>query len=229
MHSRDYLDVGDFAFMRGTEPADAAAMFPDWTPTDRVALVAPDPIADTGRLAGPALAWTALFYGRPEAGAPDFFDYPNHYVVGGEHNATPQILGPGAEAEWSRAWCKLDAWPSTHHAVAAPEADVLMAACFMLEPTVLVWPARLSPPGRIDLPAGPDENVARRLLQTRIREVWFYGDEPRDQSAAWRLEYGGGAGQLARDAADLLPARPETVDRPVYLERTDAEAVLSAP
>lgn len=84
MHSRSYLEKPDFRFLRGTERRGLSDLFPDWTSAERIVFVAPDPIEDTGRLAGFVLAFTALFYGREEVQSPDFFDHPNHYVVGGE-------------------------------------------------------------------------------------------------------------------------------------------------
>jgi hypothetical protein len=67
-----------------------------WAPRDRVAFVAPDPVADLPRLAGPVLAWTQRFYDREIAREDGFFDYPRHFVIGGEPGACPRVLGPYA-------------------------------------------------------------------------------------------------------------------------------------
>lgn len=178
-------------------------MLEPWAPHDRVAFVAPDPVADLPRLAGPVLAWTQRFYDREIAREDGFFDYPRHFVIGGEPGACPRVLGPTTRAEWSAAWCRLDIWPPTHHIVADPAPETLMAALLMLEPEVLVWPARLTPPASIALPGGPDESVARLILAARLHSVWLYDDAPGD-GEGWRVATGGGAADLAGQADALV-------------------------
>lgn len=221
MHSRSYLDRRDFQFVRGTERRRLSDIFPEWTPAERVVFVAPDPIEDAGRLAGFVLALTALFYGRDEALSPDFFDYPNHYVVGGVEGAETRLLGPTLSAEWTSAWCDLDVWPSTHHAVAEPIPSKLLAAAFMLEPTILVWPEWLPMPETIDLPAGPSDGEAWRLLERSVREVWFYGGESTGAQKGWQLRCSGGAGQLQREAMDLLPYVPDSAIGDAFFRSAD--------
>lgn len=66
MHSRWYFDRRNFQFTRGTERMGLSGVFPEWTSTERVVFVAPDPTEDTAHLCGVVLAPTALFYGREE-------------------------------------------------------------------------------------------------------------------------------------------------------------------
>ncbi len=226
MHSRLYLDKQDFQFERGAEHLGLSGAFPEWTPAERVVFVAPDPSEDTARLSGFVLALTALFYGREEVRSPDFFDYPKHYVVGGEEGAETRLLGPTLSTDWGAAWCKLDVWPATHHAVADPVSSKLLAAAFMLEPTVLVWPERLSAPEAIDLPAGPTDDAARRLLRTHVREVWFYGDNSIAERSGWKLRCAGGAGQLQREAIDILPYTPDTRPDRAFFRSADPQEFL---
>lgn len=226
MHSRSYLDKRDFQFVRGTERRNLSEMFTGWVPAERVVFVAPDPIEDTAVLAGFVLALTALFYRREEALSPEFFDYPNHYVVGGERGAETRLLGPTLSAEWTPAWCNLDVWPSTHHAVAEPVYSKLLAAAFMLEPTVLVWPASLSTPELIDLPAGPTDDIARALLTRHVHEVWFYGNDSWVTRSGWQLGCSGGARQLRREALDILPRVPDTASDTVFFRCADPREIL---
>jgi hypothetical protein len=108
MHSRDYLSDSDFVCTRGATRAALAEVLAPWSPGDRIAFIVPDPVADLASLAGPVLAWTQRFYGRDVARQPGFFDYPRHFVIGGEPAAAPRVLGPNAGAAWSPAWCRLD-------------------------------------------------------------------------------------------------------------------------
>ncbi len=227
MHSRSYLEKRDFQFVRGSERRGLSDMSPEWTPAERVVFVAPDTIEDTGRLAGFVLAFTALFYGREEARSPDFFDYPNHYVVGGEQGVETRLLGPALSTDWSPSWCRLDVWPSTHHAVAEPVSSKLLAAAFMLEPTILVWPERLPAPEAIDLPAGPPDNDARRLLKRHVRELWFYGDDVSETRSGWQLRCSGGASTLQREAIDSLPHVPDTEPGHASFRTADPRELLN--
>ena len=199
MHSPHYLKPTDFRFTQNDRVVGTAEVFPGWSPADRLVVIAPDPTADLVRTAGLVLAWTQRFYDRPEARADGFYDYPSHYVVGGEAGAEPRVLGPSAEAWWSAAWCRLDVWPSIRHVVADPDPLPLLGAALMLEPTVLVWPARLSVPGSMALPPNLDDRNARRLLRARLREVWRYGDEPFGATDGWALAWCGGAAELTRE------------------------------
>lgn len=226
MHSRRYLDRRDFRFERGTERVGLSDIFPDWSPTERVVFVAPDPIEDTVRLSGFVLALTALFYDREEAQFPEFFDYPNHYVAGGDWGRDTRLLGPTSSTDWSPAWCRLDVWPSTHHAVTEPVSSKLLAAAFMLEPSILVWPQRLSAPEEIDLPAGPPDGDARRLLRRHVRELWFYGDDSPGARPGWWLRCSGGARQLQREAIDNLPRAPETAPDLAFFRSADPREIL---
>jgi hypothetical protein len=226
MHSRSYLDKRDFQFVRGTKRRGLSDIFSEWTPAERVVFVAPDPIEDMALLAGFVLARTALFYGREETRSPAFFNYPNHYVVGGEQGAETRLLGPTLSAEWTPAWCNLDVWPSTHHAVAEPVSSKLLAAAFMLEPTVLVWPAWLSTPELIDLPAGPTDDISRSLLKRHVHEVWFYDNDSSVAQSGWQLTCSGGARQLRGEAIDLLPRVPDTASDPAFFRCADPREIL---
>lgn len=227
MHSQHYLEAEDFRFTRGDRVARAPEVFTDWSPADRLVVVAPDPAADLVRTAGLVLAWTQRFYDRPAARAEGFLDYPSHYVVGGEAGAVPRILGPSATASWSRAWCRLDVWPSTRHVVADPDPLQMLGAALMLEPTVLVWPARLEVPASMALPPDLDDCSARRLLRARLREVWRYADEPFDVATGWSLEWTGGAAQLTHEAHGRLADAPRAEGRlQTCLERVEPDRFL---
>jgi hypothetical protein len=204
MHSQAYLRAEDFTFRQGDAVRSRAALVPDWSAQDRVVIVAPDPVNDLLASAGLVLALTHAFYDRPVAHEPGFFDYPAHFVIGGEAGARPQILGPVEQRPWSRAWCRLDVWPSSHHAVADPSPESLCQAAFMLEPTRLLWPRRLPRPDTLDMPAGPDHAGVVALWRQRLHQILRYtvADEPR---ADWSIELDGTSRALARDAAGLLP------------------------
>lgn len=205
MHSRHYLQADDFAIDRGAPESGTSRVFADWSPSRRVAIVAPDPAADLFRLAGVVLALTHRFYDRPEARSEGFFDYPSHYVIGGEAGAEPRVVGPTHEAPWSAAWCRIDVWPSSRHLVAHPDVATLLAAALMVEPTLLLWPSRLPRARDVELSVGPGDGVVRRLLRARLGAVWLYGSDLPDVAGSWRLSWGGGAAQLTREAADRLP------------------------
>lgn len=159
--------------------------------------------------AGLVLAWTQRFYDRPAARTEGFFDYPSHYVVGGEAGATPRVVGPSGEAWWSRTWCRLDVWPSTRHVVADPDPLQMLPAALMLEPTALVWPARFAVSPSMALPPNLDDrSSARRLLRARLCAVWRYSDDLSGAETAWQLEWIGAAAQLTREALDRLPESP---------------------
>lgn len=227
MHSSNYLQAEDFRFARGDRVARAHEIFPDWSLADRLVVVAPDPAADLVPTAGFLLAWTQRFYDRPAARATGFFDYPSHYVVGGETGAVPHILGPSAKASWSRAWCRLDVWPSIRHVVADPDPLQMLGAALMLEPTALVWPARLAVPTSMALPPDLDDRSTRRLLRARLREVWRYSDEPFDTATGWSLEWTGGAAQLTHEAIGRLADAPRPGGRlQVCLERMEPDRFL---
>ncbi len=227
MHSPHYLRAEDFRFTQGDRVARAPAVFPGWSPADRLVVIAPDPATDLLRTAGLVLAWTQRFYDRPAARAEGFLDYPSHYVVGGEAGAVPRVVGPSAQAWWSRAWCRLDVWPSIRHVVADPDPLQMLGAALMLEPTALVWPARFAVPASIALPPDLDDGSARRLLRARLREVWRYADEPLDAATGWRLEWAGGAAQLTREALDRLADAPRAEARlEACLERMEPDRFL---
>ncbi len=225
MHSREYLSRDDFAFTRDGRSLGPEGVLEPWSPRDRVAFVAPDPVADLPRLAGPVLAWTQRFYDREIARENGFFDYPRHLLVGGEPGAAPRVLGPATSAGWSAAWCRLDIWPATHHVVADPDPATLMAAVLMLEPDVLVWPARVTPPASMALPSGPDETVARLLLAARLHSVWLYDDAPDGGGEGWSLTIGGGAAALAGEAMALVG--DSFAGRSAYLVKARRSAFVS--
>lgn len=96
MHSRNYLRGEDFRFVCRTGETRFEEIIPGWSPHDRVVIVAPDPARDIAAAAGLVLALTQAFYDRPVAREADFFDYPSHFVIGGERGAQPRILGSKA-------------------------------------------------------------------------------------------------------------------------------------
>lgn len=209
MHSRHQLRADDFVIEPGPGEAPDDAPIAGWQAGNRAAIVAPDPCGDLLRVAGIVLAWTHRFYDRPAAEAADFYDYPSHYVVGGEDGAAPRLLGPDQQAGWSAAWCELDVWPSIRHLVAHPEPAGLFAAALMIEPSHLLWPSRLPWPRDVELAFGPGDRKVRRLMRARLEDVILYGQDLQDRPGAWRLRWHGGAGELTQAAARLLPGSRE--------------------
>jgi hypothetical protein len=208
MHTRGYLDPGDFHFVHDSRVRSREELIPQWTPGDRVVVVAPDPADALVATGGLLLALTCAFYQRPAAHRPDFYDYPSHFVIGGEAAAEPRLLGPGEQQPWSEAWCELDVWPNTHHAVAAPSPASLLQAAFMLEPTRLIWPADLAVPNHYAPPEGtvnPDQTDMRRLLRNRLRQVLLWSRDD-ISSQSWRLGLAHRPRKLVAEAAALLPA-----------------------
>jgi hypothetical protein len=207
MHTRGYLDPGDFRFVHDSSVRSREELIPQWSPGDRVVVVAPDPAHALVATGGLLLALTCAFYQRPAARRPGFYDYPSHFVVGGEAGTEPRLLGPSEQRPWSEAWCELDVWPNTHHAVAAPSPASLLQAAFMLEPTRLIWPAVLPVPDHYAPPenaVNPDQTDIRRLLRTRLRQVllWSRGEPSPD---SWRVELADRPRKLVAEAEELLP------------------------
>jgi hypothetical protein len=202
MHSRHQLRETDFVITghhTGTGPLRIGAA------TGRVLVVAPDANADLAFAAPIILALTHAFYARPAAQADGFFDYPPHFVVGGDAAASaPRLLGPCHRRPWSDAWCWLDVWPTTHHAVAAPSPDAMLQAALMLEPAVLLWPRRLPYPAP---GTTPDELDALPLLRARLREVLLYGPA-QNGHGDWTIALRDGALRLAQEAQARLPDTP---------------------
>lgn len=207
MHSRKYLHAEDFAFVHGTEAGSLDELFPAWSPTDRVVVVAPAPGRDLGATAALLLALTRRYYEHPAARRPGFYDYPSHFVVGGQAGAEPHLLSPREQASWSEAWCEIDVWPNTHHAVADPSPEALLQAVFMLEPTRLIWPAEIPVPGNYAPPenaVNPDQRDMRGILGNRLRQVLLWTREGHPDG--WRVEMSGSSRQLVARAVALLPA-----------------------
>ena len=226
MHSRHYLRADDFVLESGEEHARGDDFFSGWEPANRAVVVAPDPRGDLLRVAGIVLAWTHQFYERLAAESEDFYDYPNHYVIGGENGAEPRMLGPTEEAEWSGAWYELDVWPATRHLVAHPDTASMLAAALMVEPTHLLWPSRLSQPKDVEIPFGPGDRKIRRLMRARLESVILYGADPQDDPGAWRLSWSGGAGELTQEAGQLLPGPCEPAARAEWFLSTAVDSFL---
>lgn len=229
MHTRSHLNADDFRFHGAA--TGVAGLMPEHTATSRVVFVAPDAAAGAADLAGLTLALAHAFYARPEAAAPDFYDYPSHFVVGGRDGAEPRLLHTAAAEPWSKAWCHLDVWPNTHHAVADPSPFALIQAVYMLEPNVLVWPAELTLPGRYAPPEDavhPDQSDMERLLRRRLDRVLLYSAPAGSDTAdSTRIDLTGGAAELARRTLARLPAADRPTDeriaaaafRPIAVDR----------
>jgi len=225
LHSRYYLKREDFVFRGQEEEYPLTAVVPEWSPRDRVVVVAPDVPRDLSATAPLVLALTQVFYDRPEVRASGFFDYPSHFVVAGESDASPKVLGPDDSRWWSAAWCRLDVWPSTHHVIADPEPAALFRAVVMLEPDRLLWPTRLALPERFDAPAGPDHADVYALLRNRLRQVILYSDAATADhgEGAWTVRITGRSKQLMDEAVDLVkaettPTLPPARFRPVAVD-----------
>ncbi len=228
MHSPHYLASGDFtAYTAAGESADAER-FTDGRADARVAIIAPDPVGDLQRCAGPVLLWTHRFYERLRAHTPDYFDYPSHYVIGGMPYAEPRLLGAGERVPWSDAWCRLDVWPAIRHGIAAPEPATMLAAALSVEPTHLLWPARWRWPRDVDIDPGPGDRAARGLLRARLHAASVYGDEAAVQPGAWRLAWTGGAARLTEEARARLPDAPPKAAHEVCLASIAVDEFLGA-
>ncbi len=184
-------------------------LLPARNASTRIVFVAPDPVGDMIDLAGLTLALAHAFYARPQAHAPGFYDYPSHFVVGGSAGAEPRLLNTAASEPWSRAWCALDVWPNTHHAVAEPTPFGLIQAVYMLEPDILVWPARLTLPDHYAPPAddvNPDQRDMESLLARRLQQVLLYEHAGTlNAEASTRVALTGAAADLGHRAVSLLP------------------------
>lgn len=208
MHTRSQLRSADFQWIGSAAGLDA--LIPEWEPGTRVVFVAPDPAQDLADLAGLILALAHAFYDRAEAREPGFYDYPSHFVVGGSAEAEPRLLHTAACQAWSEAWCEMDVWPNTHHAVADPSPGNLIQAVYMLEPNVLVWPAHLALPSHY-APApnavSPDQSDMEGLLRRRLHRVLHYTSGPATEAAAaTQVALSGASADLARKAIGCLPA-----------------------
>jgi hypothetical protein len=210
MHTRHQLRAADFRY-HGTA-ASLAELLPGHTPNDRVVFVTPDPGAGLADLTGLILALAHAFYDRPETAASDFYDYPSHFVIGGTPGAEPRLLHTAASEPWSEAWCEVDVWPNTHHAVADPSAFSLLQAVYMLEPNVLVWPANLALPTHYAPPenaVNPDQSDMEGLLSRRLRQVLLHDATATDDTpGATRIELQDRNAALARRALACLPQAP---------------------
>ena len=225
MHSQHYLQASDFAGRTPEGDVPPTGLFGDWSDRARVAIVAPDPANDLLRAAGTVLLWTYRFYQRLQERDTEF-DYPSHYVIGGQTDAEPALLGPDASAKWSAAWCRIDVWPSIRHAVAHPDAPSMLAAALALEPTHLLWPARWPWPCEAEIAFAPGDAVARSLLLARLEQVLVYGDAASAQPGAWCLSWSGGAARLTREAHARLPAGTPEPDFEEWLAPVPPAAFL---
>jgi hypothetical protein len=209
MHTRGPLSADDFRFLHRSTVRSRDELIPDWSPQDRIVVVAPDPGDALIATGGLLLALTQAFYDRPDAMRPGYYDYPSHFVIGGEDGAEPTLLSPGARRPWSDAWCELDVWPNTHHAVADPCPRTLLQAVFMLEPTRLLWPAALAVPQAYAPPGNavsPDQTDMRSLLRSRLRQVLLWSRDAASES--WHVQIKGRSRELVQEAAARLPDEP---------------------
>jgi len=209
MHTREHLQGKDFRWHGAA--ASLEELLPAHDAGSRVVFVAPQPATALADLAGLILALAHAFYDRAQAHSPGFYDYPSHFVVGGHQGAEPRLLHTAASEPWSEAWCEVDVWPNTHHAVADPTPFHLIQAVYMLEPNILVWPADLTLPAHFaptENAVNPDQRDMEGLLGRRLQQVLLYSHEPRtaDDSASTRIELASGAQELARKALACLPA-----------------------
>lgn len=182
-------------------------VFPRWRASDRVVIVAADPVSDLKLSGGLVLALTAAFYARPETREASYFGYPSHFVVGGEPGAQPRLLRPGESRPWGAGWCWIDVWPGTHHMVADPSAASLLRAVLMLEPTVVMWPQRLRWPRHAFAQlAGLAEDAAWLLLRSHLRQLITYQISPLAESTgqSWSLDLAGRSAQLLQEAVNRL-------------------------
>ena len=211
MHSRDRLHANELRVGESGFRHQVA----DWHPNDRTVFVAPDPVNDLPALAGLVLAFAHAFYDRPEAGVEGFYDYPSSFVIGGKTGAEPRLLHPGAAEDWSEAWCELDVWPNTHHAVSDPDPGALLRTACMLEPTRLVWPERLAVPGHFappPSPVNPEQEDMIGLFRRRLKQVVTWSDSIGGDQDGWRVDLRGAALELAREAVRRLPDDAGTGD-----------------
>lgn len=112
MHSSKELNSAMFGYMVDGQPADFAAIFPDFGECDRLGIVARTPGGALGASAL-LLATITAFYDRERAHAECFFRYPDYFLF---HAGAS--IGP---------YGRLDVWPE-HKEVAVGDPESLLCA-----------------------------------------------------------------------------------------------------
>lgn len=183
MHTRHILSAEHFTYRTGDGGAASFVDFcSDYSPQDRVAIVAPT--FDEGVIhAGLAtLALTTAFYDalRRRWGGAEFFDYPSHFCLVDRDDAgvlTPRGRIAGDVEPLHDAWSNLDVWPSSKWIAAGSTPADMLAATFDLQIERLLWPegwgfseGKRSAGRRLP-------EYANRMLRTRLRSVWCYASD----------------------------------------------------
>lgn len=183
MHTSTVLRPGDFRYeMRDAGVARAcgfADFCPDYHPLDRVAVVWSDLHGGLFGSAYPLLAITTAFYEslRSRHGETPFFDYPQHFCIKADADASVSH-GIGDAA---RPWSMLDVWPENRWKVCEAAPAALLRAIFDLQINRVFWPAawwNASLSGPAAPPSLPDH--IHRMLATSLKQVHLYGTRAGD-------------------------------------------------
>ncbi len=203
MHTSQALRSSHFEYRRpGADGRVAFSAFcADYHDQDRVAVVSPcleDGILHT---AYALLALTTAFYDVQRANGGDFFIYPQHFAIIGEHppgavparhpNSLDDKIGiaTGAgpldltldEAGIGGAWSWLDVWPASNWFTAPVTPVAMLRKAFDLHINRLFWPQDFIPRHQKDRNSVSEESpdtllrsYARRMLRTRLKSVYYY-------------------------------------------------------
>ncbi len=203
MHTSQALRSSHFEYRRpGADGRVAFSAFcADYHDQDRVAVVSPRLEDGVLHTAYALLALTTAFYDVQRANGGDFFIYPQHFAIIGEHppgaaparppNGSSDKIGiaTGAgrldltldEAGIGGAWAWLDVWPGGNWHTASQTPAAMLKKAFDLHINRLFWPQDYTPRSR---PVQATENgecadpplpeYARKMLRTRLKSVYYY-------------------------------------------------------
>lgn len=213
MHTSTRLGAADFHFWRhgptGVHPTDFAAFCPDYHELDRIGVVSPTLEAGVYHTSYALLALTTAFYDSLRTRSDDFFDYPQHFAfVGAEAGKPCTGNGPlpvDTPNLW-HAWSWLDVWPEQKWVTAPVTTAGLLQRVFDYQINRLFWPRRLNTDGT----AAALPPYIWKMLRTRLKAVYYYGDLDATQPAQcgeWiELRVAPGVDTIVQESLELLPA-----------------------
>ena len=146
----------------------------DWQPTDRMAVVSPDPTGGIHGCGLIVLAITTCFYEAQRARNERFFVYPLYFALLGLDDG---CLEPDAQqrASVAEAWGNLDVWPDSNWRWAPRHVDSMLEQAAAHRVNHLLWPASFGMQShqRDDRNESAACDAARRL-RASLRTVLLY-------------------------------------------------------
>ncbi|MEM7028120.1 MAG: hypothetical protein AAF629_00910 [Chloroflexota bacterium] len=177
MHTSTRLNNTDFKYWHQRQGQMVETTFdhfcPNYYPLDRLGVVSPhleDGVLETG---SGLLAVTTAFYDTQRAHTTDFFAYPQHFALVGQHKEciqTYQGFRASTQAGLWDSWSWLDVWPEAKWTTAPATASAMLKQAFDHQINRLFWPYSLRP----NQNEGRLPNYAFKMLQTDLKMVVYY-------------------------------------------------------